>query len=251
MKWQEYLGESEKVQALFEYKGISHKVIGSTNKRNFYYKKRRTEEKYVSSQKAISLLEYGEWKVPWYVWLVLIIDFVSSLWNLILKGSIFNIISFIPVAIFLGMGESRASRHLYQTIYEYEGSCEGKSELLAFLLKEIGFDVVLFYYQEENHEAVGIRCPVKYSLNESGYCFVETTLAGPISYSEGRYLGPGGSTKLGPYTEIINVSGGISLGDSLDDYKDATNSLPNTIHIEAKEKSTGQVYHINVGNINI
>lgn len=127
-----------------------------------------------------------------------------------------------PVSIFMGFGESRISRYPYQTIYEYKGSCEGKSELLAFLLKELGFEVVLFYFQEENHEAVGVKCPVEYSLNGTGYCFIETTLAGPISYSEGRYLGPGGNKKLGSYSEIIKISEGFSLG-GIEDYQDAKN----------------------------
>ena len=81
--------------------------------------------------------------------------------------------------------------------------------------------MVLFYYQDENHEAVGIKCPEKYSLNGTGYCFVETTIPGPISYSEGRYIGPYGSSTLGPYTEIIKISEGVSLGNNLDDYRDA------------------------------
>jgi hypothetical protein len=125
------------------------------------------------------------------------------------------------VDVFGGRFEVRLSRYPYQTLIENFGSCECKSELLVFLLRELGFDVGLFYYQKENHEAVGIRCPEKYSLDNTGYCFVETTLPAPISYSEGRYQGPGGSAMLGNYTEFIFISEGIGLGNNLEDYSDA------------------------------
>ena len=123
--------------------------------------------------------------------------------------------------MFKGRFQVRLSRYPYQTLEEHFGSCECKSELLVFLLRELGFEVGLFYYQEENHEAVGIKCPLKYSLNNTGYCFIETTLPAPISYSEGRYQGIGGSSMLGDYTEFTFISEGISLGDNLGDYSDA------------------------------
>ena len=125
------------------------------------------------------------------------------------------------VEVFKGRFQVRLSRYPYQTLEEHFGSCECKSELLVFLLRELGFEVGLFYYQEENHEAVGIKCPLKYSLNNTGYCFIETTLPAPISYSEGRYQGIGGSSMLGDYTEFTFISEGISLGDNLGDYSDA------------------------------
>lgn len=113
------------------------------------------------------------------------------------------------------------SKYPYETIASREGSCEGKSELLVFLLRELGFETSLFYYQEENHEAVGIKCPEKYSVNDTGFCFVETTLPAPISYIEGRYQGPGGSSVLGTYSELIVISDGGGLSKNLEDYLDA------------------------------
>ena len=35
--------------------------------------------------------------------------------------------------------------------------------------------------QQENHESVGIRCPLEESYKESGYCFIETTAPAIIS----------------------------------------------------------------------
>jgi len=115
----------------------------------------------------------------------------------------------------------RLSRYPYQVIGEGQGSCEGKSELLAFLLKEMGFGVSLFYYQAENHEALGIKCPFEESYNGTGYCFVETTMPSPVSYSEGKYLGISGVGKLESQPEIVIISKGFSLGEGLDEYRDA------------------------------
>jgi hypothetical protein len=123
--------------------------------------------------------------------------------------------------VFGGKASIRVARYPYEVLYEGLGSCEGKSELLAYLLREIGYGVVLFYYQDENHEAVGIKCPLEKSYLGSGYCFVETTMPAPISYSEGSYLGVNGPQKLLSEPEIVLISEGISLGEGLEDYDDA------------------------------
>jgi hypothetical protein len=125
------------------------------------------------------------------------------------------------VSVFGGKYNLRVSRYPYQTIYELAGSCEGKSELLLFLLKEIGYGISLFYYPSENHEAVGIKCPIEESFENSGYCFIETTMPSLISYSEGRYLGILGSNKLFGIPEIILINDGLSLEKNLIEYRDA------------------------------
>ncbi len=110
------------------------------------------------------------------------------------------------------------SRYAYEVLYDKKGACEGKSELLAFLLKEMGYGVVLFYYPLENHEVVGIKCPDKYSLKDTGYCFIETTGPSIISNNQEDYLGLG---KLSSNPEVIFISEGNSLGENLYEYKDA------------------------------
>ncbi len=65
-------------------------------------------------------------------------------------------------------------RYPYEALYEEEGVCSEKSDLLAFLLKELGFEVVIFHFAEENHEAVGIKCN-EGDFQNSGYCYIETT----------------------------------------------------------------------------
>jgi hypothetical protein len=61
-----------------------------------------------------------------------------------------------------------------ETIVDGEGDCDDKSILLAALLAREGYDVVLFYFEKENHMAVGIRCP-QWSYKDTGYAFIETT----------------------------------------------------------------------------
>jgi len=110
------------------------------------------------------------------------------------------------------------SRYPYEVLYDMQGVCGEKAELLAFLLKELGYEVVLFYYPVENHEVVGIKCPEKYSLDNTGYCFVETTGPSIISDSKGSYFGNG---RLSSNYEIIPISEGNSLKRNLYEYQDA------------------------------
>ena len=140
------------------------------------------------------------------------------------------------VKVFKGNYEIRAARYPYQVIYESVGSCEGKSELLVFLLRELGYKTSIFYYGSENHEAVGIGCPLKYSLNNTGYCFIETTVPSPISFSSGVYLNVGGDSKLSSVPEIFPISDGISLNYNLEDYKDAKNLEKLRNKVETKGK---------------
>ena len=110
------------------------------------------------------------------------------------------------------------SRYPYEVLYDMQGVCGEKSELLAFLLREIGYDVVLFYHAEENHESLGVKCPLEYSVSDSGYCFVETSAPSIITDNEIEYVG---GLRLNSEPEIMLISEGISLEDNLPEYKDA------------------------------
>jgi len=117
-------------------------------------------------------------------------------------------------------GNSRVNyfRYPYEVLYDYEGICSEKSLLLAFILRELGYSTAIFYYAPENHEAVGIKCPKKYSINQSGYCFVETTAPSIITDDKIDYLGIG---KLYSKPEIIPIFYGKSLKRGIHEYKDA------------------------------
>ena len=114
--------------------------------------------------------------------------------------------------------EINYSRYPYEVLYDSQGICGEKSELLAFLLRELGYGTALFYNQEENHEAVGIKCPKGESYKGTEYCFVETT--GPAIISDDSIEYVGGIT-LQSEPEIIFIFDGKSLPPSLPEYRDA------------------------------
>ncbi len=110
------------------------------------------------------------------------------------------------------------SRYPYEVLYDNAGICGEKSELLAFLLREMGYEVVFFYHADENHESVGIKCPAKESLNGTGYCFIETTGQSIITDDSIEYVG---GIRLVSEPEVVLISIGDSLGEELYEYKDA------------------------------
>ncbi len=114
--------------------------------------------------------------------------------------------------------EINHTRYPYEVLYDFQGVCGEKSDLLSFLLRELGYGVSFFYYPLENHEAIGIKCPIEESLMETEYCFVETTSPSLITDSQISYVGVG---KLYSTPEIYILSDGISLGYNLEEYKDA------------------------------
>ncbi len=61
-----------------------------------------------------------------------------------------------------------------ETIVEGKGDCDDTSILLAGLLEREGYGTVLFYFEEENHMAVGVRGPGEGFMG-TGYEYIETT----------------------------------------------------------------------------
>jgi hypothetical protein len=119
--------------------------------------------------------------------------------------------------LFIGNGINY-SRYSYEVLYDEQGICGEKSALLAFLLREIGYNVSLFYYAQENHEALGMACPISESFDKTGYCFVETT--GPAILSDDSIEYVDGVT-LDSEPQIMELSEGNSLGKNLYEYQDA------------------------------
>ncbi len=151
-----------------------------------------------------------------------------------------NLVQQIPFGtsnelITLGNSSVNYSRYPYEVLYDQEGICASKSELMAFLLKEIGYDVVFFYHELENHDSIGIKCPEKYGFGNTSYCFVETTGPAIITDNENTYLE---GVKLSTYPEIMNASEGDSLR-YMYEYRDAKR------HMEIREKLE------NKGKINV
>ena len=107
-------------------------------------------------------------------------------------------------------------RYSYEVLYDDAGVCGEKSELLAFLLRELGFGVALFRYPD--HQAVGIKCSSEYDYQSSGYCFIETASPSIITDSKGDYIGLG---RLGYPENTIEISDGKELLGVKEEYEDA------------------------------
>ena len=131
------------------------------------------------------------------------------------------------------LGKVNYSQYPYEILYSMKAICEEKAGLLAFLLREMGYGVALFYYPEENHEALGIKCPSENSLMESGYCFIETTGTSILSNSVEYYLDEGELIQLTSEPEIIVLAEGKSLG-KMYEYRDAKKIIRINKAIEEK-----------------
>ncbi len=114
--------------------------------------------------------------------------------------------------------EVNYSRYPYETLYDNKGLCGEKSEILAFLLRELGYGVAFIHHSAENHDAVGIKCPIENSLDGSGYCFIETTGPSIISDHGIEYVG---GIKLFSLPQITPISEGVSLPRNMEEYEDA------------------------------
>jgi len=121
----------------------------------------------------------------------------------------------------INLGRNRTinySRYPYEVLYDTGGICGEKSGLLAFILREMGYGVAFFYHAAENHESLGIKCPVEQSLDNTGYCFIETTGPSIITDNSIEYVG---GIRLTSKQEVIPISQGTSLPGNLYEYGDA------------------------------
>jgi len=146
--------------------------------------------------------------------------------------------------IILGNNSVNYSRYPYEVLYDQEGRCASKSELMVFLLREIGYETVFFYHRLENHDSVGIKCPEKYGLLNTSYCFVETTGPSIITDYGNVYLK---GVKLTSYPEIMNASGGSSLR-YMYEYWDA-NRLKNIRKVLEEKGKINLLRHLNLNKI--
>ena len=110
--------------------------------------------------------------------------------------------------------------------------------LLAYLLRELGYGVVLFEFPSQNHMAVGIKSPEPYDYQNSGYAFVETARPSILTDSQENYVGVG---KLTSVPNIYAISDGISFDTISEEYRDAQSF----IQIETMSKNSGGVFDQN------
>lgn len=118
------------------------------------------------------------------------------------------------------MSDNVKGKYPYEVLYTGSGLCSGKSELIAYLLRGLGYEVVIFSFNTENHDAIGIKCPQKYSYRDTGYCFVESTSPSIITDASGDYVGTG---KLTTMPNILKICDGNSFDSVSEEYDDNIN----------------------------
>ncbi len=93
----------------------------------------------------------------------------------------------------------------FQVLFYGEGVCGSKSELLVYLLKQLGFGTAIFYFKQENHMGVGIKIN-KSGYENTGYAYIETTDVSPPFYNRKHIITVG-------YPTVAVISHGINYNN--------------------------------------
>jgi hypothetical protein len=107
-------------------------------------------------------------------------------------------------------GEGFETNFPYETLYLQEGVCGDSSILLGKILRELGYGTAFLLYNQNNHMALGIQCPVEvatYIKNGIGYCYIETTGPFRIGVKPTNLAG----NEFREETQIIPISDGKSF----------------------------------------
>lgn len=100
-------------------------------------------------------------------------------------------------------------RYPYETLYMNKGMCGDKTLLAAGIAAKLGYGIALFVYDNENHMALGLKCPYEFSNYQSGYCFLEMTAnCSRLTDNTGNYISVG---KLETVPRILIVSNGSEI----------------------------------------
>ncbi len=112
-----------------------------------------------------------------------------------------------------------AAKYPYHVLYHQSGDCDEKSLLLAYLLRDLGYGVAVFEFEQESHMAVGIKAPDRYCYGKTGYAFIETTIPSIPTDSGGEYGGTG--EKLTSNPKVFVVADGDSFEGIWREHADA------------------------------
>lgn len=104
----------------------------------------------------------------------------------------------------------------YTTLHTERGVCADKSILLVYMLKKLGYDTVLFNFDQ--HMAVGIKCSPLYDFEDSGYAYIETTGTTIPTYVPTQFVG---GYLIPDEFEVVYVTSGGSSIDFSEEFRDA------------------------------
>ncbi len=92
----------------------------------------------------------------------------------------------------------------YETLYLDKGVCSDKTFLAVILLRQLGYGAAILDFPERNHTALGVQCPTEYSINNSGYCYGETTNYFPIGVIP-RSISNGQAETAAEFTDLFDA----------------------------------------------
>jgi flagellar biosynthesis GTPase FlhF len=77
----QFLYKGERIISYVRYEGKLNrvKIVGQTNKRSFGYRSMLNRKRFVSSRRSISHIEFGKWRIPIWLWLILGLTFVPPI----------------------------------------------------------------------------------------------------------------------------------------------------------------------------
>ncbi|HZD43734.1 MAG TPA: hypothetical protein VE134_06705 [Methanomicrobiales archaeon] len=97
-----------------------------------------------------------------------------------------------------------------ETYADRTGDCDDKSLLLASLLARDGYNVSIFYFEDEEHMAVGVAGP-GCEYRDTGYIYIETTNASAVGVAPKRLAG---GIPLNSDPMVIRVGNGTRIYQS-------------------------------------
>ena len=120
-----------------------------------------------------------------------------------------------------GSGTNNNPYFPYETLYLNKGVCSDKTFLAVAMLRQLGYGAAILDFPDHNHTALGVACPIGYSLNGSGYCYVETTNYFPFGIIP-QSISNGQAQKSDGFSDMFNSG---SLGT-----------------VEIYQKTSGKIY---------
>jgi len=91
----------------------------------------------------------------------------------------------------------------YETLYLNKGVCSDKTFLGVALLRKLGYGAAILDFPDRNHSALGVACPIEYSINNSGYCYAETTNYFPLGVIP-QIIDKGQAQSATEFTSLFN-----------------------------------------------
>ena len=142
-------------------------------------------------------------------------------------------------------GELYIGRYPYTILFQnWGGICGEKSFLLALILKELGYGVALFQFDDVRHMAVGIQASSEYAFNNTGYALIESTAVEIPTFDDYGFNGLDVTMSSLSPTKVIVVSEGKSFetigkeAADADNERSVVSAMRNVYQAAVKLKAT-------------